>query len=45
MSARTSNEYTFIVEAMDSKTKELTFLKFNHITDQNNCNHLKLEYM
>jgi len=33
-------------EAMTNKTKELIFLKFNHIRDQpHNCNHLKLEYM
>ena len=33
-SVSTAKEYTFTEEAMDSKTKELTFLKFNHIRDQ-----------
>jgi len=33
-SVSTAKEYTFMEEAMDSKTKELTFLKFNHIRDQ-----------
>lgn len=33
-SVSTTNEYTFMEEAMYSKTKELTFLKFNHIRDQ-----------
>jgi hypothetical protein len=30
----TVKEYTFMEEAMDSTTKELTFLKFSHIRDQ-----------
>jgi len=33
-SISTAKEYTFMEEAMDSKTKEITFLKFNHIRDQ-----------
>jgi len=45
-SVSTAKEYTFMKEAMTNKTKELIFLKFNHIRDQpHNCNHLKLEYM
>ena len=33
-SVSTAKEYTFMEEAMDNKTKELTFLKFSHIRDQ-----------
>jgi len=33
-SISTAKEYAFTEEAMDSKTKELTFLKFSHIRDQ-----------
>jgi hypothetical protein len=33
-SVSTAKEYTFTEEAMDSKTKELTFLKFSHVRDQ-----------